>query len=49
MFDKLANGDVTKYDEVGELNYVFCLTKLALMDYQDEINEWHINQRNKSA
>jgi hypothetical protein len=47
FYDKLAGGDVTKYDAVGELNYVMCLNKLALMQVQDEIQQWHNDRANK--
>jgi len=47
FYDKLSNGDATKYDEVGELNYTLCLNKLSLMSYQDEIREYYEKQQNK--
>lgn len=47
MFSRLANDDITKYEEIEELNYILCLNQLSLWKYQDEVKEWHMKQINK--
>jgi hypothetical protein len=43
MIDRLANGDITKHDEIYKLNYISCLTQLAWWTerdrYIDEVNK----------
>jgi len=47
MFNRLAKDDITKFDEVGDMNYILCLNQLSLWYYQNEIEEWHYKQINK--
>ena len=42
FIDALAGGDITKYDAVYDLNYIFCLEKLLFYKHRDEFY-----QRNK--
>lgn len=45
MIDKLSNGDITKHNEVYELNFIYCLNNLGYMRDRDE----YINEMNKRA
>ena len=41
MFDILANGDVTKFEEIANTNHLLCLNQLLLLKYKSDIQEWH--------
>lgn len=47
MFDILANGDITKFDEIADCNYILCLNQLMLLKYKDDIKEYHHKQSMK--
>jgi hypothetical protein len=36
MVDRLANGDITKYDKVYQLNYIECLNSMAYWHHKDK-------------
>jgi hypothetical protein len=42
MVDRLSNGDITKHEQIYELNYIECLNVLAYWkekdDYMNEMN-----------
>jgi hypothetical protein len=48
QFDKLAGGDVLKYDQIKELNYELCFTKLKLENdmsqYMEDIQRIRANK-----
>jgi hypothetical protein len=37
MIDKLAMGDITKYDNIYKLNYILCLNKLSFEKEKQDI------------
>jgi len=39
MVDNLANGDITKYEQIYELSYIECLNTLNLRHYRDKYTE----------
>lgn len=39
MVDRLANGDITKHEQIYNMNYLECLNLLALWNARDEYNE----------
>lgn len=46
MVDRLSGGDVTKHEQVYELNYIYCLNVMGYWHDRDEyVNE--INRRNE--
>jgi len=49
LLDKLAMGDITKYEEVTELNFLSCLNKLSYeKERQDYINELEKRRKNNN-
>ena len=38
MVDRLANGDITKYDAIYKLPYAECLTTMAYWHHRDRYN-----------
>jgi hypothetical protein len=44
IFDTLGKGDITKYEEIAETNYILCLNQLALLSYRQEIEEFQHRQ-----
>lgn len=48
MFDILAKGDITKFDEIADTNYILCLNQLMLLKYKNDIEEYHHKQNMKN-
>jgi hypothetical protein len=44
MVDKLAGGDITKHNQIYDINYVECLNLMAYWHHRDK----HIEQINKA-
>lgn len=45
MFNRLAKDDITKFEEVEQINYITALNQLSLWYYQAKIQEWHHKQQ----
>lgn len=39
MVDRLANGDITKHEQIYETNYIECLNLLAFWSYKDKYHQ----------
>ena len=46
MIDRLANGDITKYESVKQVSYIECLNTLAYWNARDEAIEISRNIEN---
>ena len=44
MVDRLANGDITKHDQVYKINYIECLNLMGYWHHRDK----YIEQMNKA-
>jgi len=44
MVDRLANGDITKYEAIYNLSYAECLTTMAYWHHRDKYNN-NINKK----
>lgn len=44
MVDRLANGDITKYDAIYKLSYSECLTTMSYWHHRDKYNK-NINKK----
>lgn len=47
MVDRLTNGDITKDEEVYQMNYIQCLNRLAWWKVKDDYIE-EMNKRNRN-
>jgi hypothetical protein len=45
MINRLAKDDITKFEQVVELNYIMALNQLSLWYYQDKVEEYHIKKK----
>lgn len=45
MIDRLSNGDITKHNDVYQINFIYCLNQLGYLRDKDE----YIEQMNKRA
>lgn len=43
MIDRLSQGDITREEQVFEINYVYCLTKLLYWNDRDD----YVSKMNK--
>jgi hypothetical protein len=48
MVDRLANGDITKHDEIYERNYIECLNLLSFWSERDRYMEQMNNIKNNT-
>lgn len=47
MINRLAGGDLTKFDAILEMPYVVILNQLGLFYHQDTIDRWRYKKANK--
>ena len=48
MIDRLSNGDVTKHEEIYEMNYIQCLNILSYWHEKDKYMEQMNNIKNNT-
>ena len=47
LINKLAKDDITKFDEVIEINYITALNQLSLWHYQKEVEDYYYKKQLK--